>query len=113
MYDAETQPKPKRGRMPQSVFNWVAAALGVAVLLAPVTSVFQVAGGSEVVDVELEECSVEVAESAREEWRDRSSLLMHVAQWRGRSATGRSAAQLRSRITERSFLNGIGGWLRL
>lgn len=113
MYDTETQPETKLGRMPQLALNWVAVALSVAVLFAPVTSVFQVAGGSEVVDVELEECSVEVAESVREERRDRDSFSVHLARWGDLNAAVKSTAQLRSRVTERSFLNGTGGWLRL
>lgn len=94
-------------------FDWVAVVLSVIVLFAPVTSVFLVSGGNEIVDLEQEECSVEIAESLREERQPRDPQRTQVAQTLAFNTSIKSRAQLRSRCSERDSLNGTGGWLRL
>ena len=96
-----------------SSFDWVAVALSVIVLYAPVTSVFQAVGGNEIVDLEQEKCSVEIAESARMERQRRESAIARVAQIPVVNESLRLIAQLSSRTSERDFLNGNGSWLRL
>ncbi|MDA8563967.1 hypothetical protein N9L06_05890 [Mariniblastus sp.] len=93
--------------------NWVVVTLSVFVLFAPVSSMFQIVGGSEIVDVEHEECSVEVSESVHEQRQRRESSVARVAHLADAKFTLKTNAQLRSRITERDYLNGTGGWLRL
>jgi len=110
MQDLQPQHESSHGRL---TLTWVAVALSVAVLFAPVTSIFQMAGGGEVVDVEQEECSVEIAESARVERERRESPVNRVVHLAVSKASITSCAQVRSRITERDFLNGTGSWLRL
>ena len=100
-------------RLRLMAFDWVAAVLSVIVLFAPVTSVFQVAGGAEIADVEQVECSVEVAESVRNERQRRESPCTRVARLTVSKVKINSSAQLRSRVSERDSLNGTGGWLRL
>jgi len=94
--------------------HWVAVALSVSVFFVPVTSLVQATGGSEIVDLEQEVYSVEVAESARNE-RRRETPIGRVAQMSVATVKIKSSvsAQFRSRVSERDSLNGIGGWLRL
>lgn len=93
--------------------DWVAVTLSVFVLFAPVASVCQVVGGNEVVDIEQEECSVEVTESVHEERQLRESSGTRVAHLAIPKGKINSSAQVRSRMSERDSLNGTGGWLRL
>ncbi len=94
-------------------FSWIAIALSVIVLFAPMTSVFQALGGNEIVDVEQEECSVKIEESLREVRQRREVPGLRVAQTLPLSTSIKSRAHRRSRRSERDFLNGTGGWLRL
>ena len=110
MQNFQPQRESKHGRM---TLDWVAVALSVIVLFAPVTSMLQIVGGSEIVDVESEECSVEAAESVHDERQRRESPDTRVARLAVCNAKPQLSAQLRSRITERDSLNGTGGWLRL
>ena len=110
MKNFQPQRESKHGRM---TLDWVAVALSVIVLFAPVTSMLQIVGGSEIADVESEECSVEVAESIRDERQRRESPVTRVTRLAVCNARSQLSAQLCSRITERDSLNGTGGWLRL
>lgn len=110
MQDLLPQRESRHGRL---TLDWVAVALSVAVLFAPVTSAFLTVGGGEVVDVEHEECSVEITESARVERQRRESPTTRVAHLGVSKVSNTSCAQVRSRITERDSLNGTGSWLRL
>jgi hypothetical protein len=92
--------------------HWFAAALSAAVLLAPVASPVQTID-VEIVDLEQEECSVEVAEGTRNERQRRESLCTRVAHPTVFSVQMNLGSQLRSRVSERDSLNGIGGWLTL
>ena len=94
--------------------HWVGVAFSVSVLFAPVTSLIQATGGSEIIDVEQEECSVEVAESAHNE-RRRDARCSRVTRLSDTNVKIKSSvsAQFRSRVSERDSLNGTGGWLRL
>ena len=97
----------------QRALNWVAVALGVIVLFAPVTSVCNAGGGSEIADLEQEECSVEITEARAEERQRREPSMARIAHSLVANQPLPFQPQLCVRRSERDSLNGTGSWLRL